>query len=88
MKSFRFGRSLRLGEIFTSTKPVLWSAMTSTTFSFFINPGIFVKKRLGYCWHFLVYVWVQWHVGLIHAPLRESSFLAATVLYPLLGVTW
>ena len=26
---------------------VLWSAMPSTTFSFFINPGLFVKTRYG-----------------------------------------
>ena len=36
---------LRLGEIFTSMITVLWSAMPSTTFSFFINPGLFVKTR-------------------------------------------
>ena len=40
---FRFGRCLRWGEIFTSMITVLWSAMPSTTFSFFINPGLFVK---------------------------------------------
>ena len=45
MKNFRLGRCLRLGEIFTSMIIVLWSAMPSTTFSFFINPGLFVKTR-------------------------------------------
>ena len=42
---FRFGRCLHLGEMFTSMMTVLWSAMLSTTFSFFINPGLFVKTR-------------------------------------------
>ena len=36
--NFRLGRCLRLGEIFTSMITVLWSAMPSTTFSFFIKP--------------------------------------------------
>ena len=45
MNLFRLGRCLRLGEIFTSMITVLWSAMPSTTFSFFINPGLFVKTR-------------------------------------------
>ena len=40
---FHLGRCLRLGEIFTSMIIVLWSAMPSTTFSFFINPDLFVK---------------------------------------------
>ena len=30
MKIFRFGRCLRLGEIFTSMKTVLWSAGSET----------------------------------------------------------
>ena len=44
MTFFRLGRCLRLGEIFTSIT-VLWIAMPSTTFSFFTNPGLFVKTR-------------------------------------------
>jgi len=47
MKGIRFGRclSMALGEIFTSMITVLWSAMPSTTFSFFINPRLFMKTR-------------------------------------------
>ena len=45
MNFFRLGRCLCLGEIFTSMITVLWSAMPSTTFSFFINSGLFVKTR-------------------------------------------
>ena len=42
MKIVRFGRCLRLGEIFTSMITVLWSAMPSTMLIYFINPGLFV----------------------------------------------
>ena len=45
MNILRFGRCLCLGEMITSMMTVLWSAMPSTTFSFFINTGLFVKTR-------------------------------------------
>ena len=89
MKFFRLGRCLRLGEIFTSMIIVLWSAMPSTTFSFFINPGLFVKTRSR-----ILLAFPCLSVGSLTcwispcSSTRESSLLAATVLYPLLGVTW
>ena len=89
MKFFRLGRCLRLGEIFTSMIIVLWSAMPSTTFSFFINPGLFVKTRSR-----ILLAFPCLRVGSLTCLIspcsstRESSLLAATVLYPLLGVTW
>ena len=85
---FRLGQCLRLGEIFTSTITVLWSAMPSTTFSFFINPGLFVKTRSR-----ILLAFPCLRVGSLTcwispcSSTRESSLLAATVLYPLLGVT-
>ena len=86
---FRLGRCLRLGEILTSMITVLWSAMQSTTFSFFINPGLFVKTRTRILLAFpclLVGSLTCWISPC--SSTRESSLLAATVLYPLLGVTW
>ena len=88
---FRLGRCLRFGEIFTSMITVLWSAMPSTTFSFFINPGLFVKTRSR-----ILLAFPCLRVGSLTcwispcSSTRESSLLAATVLYPLLGVsvTW
>ena len=87
MKFFRLGQCLR--EIFTSMIIVLWSAMPSTTFSFFINPGLFVKTRSR-----ILLAFPCLRVGSLTcwispcSSTRESSLLAATVLYPLLGVTW
>ena len=84
MTFFRLGRYLRLGEIFTSMITVLWSAMPSTTFSFFI-----VKTRSRILLSFpclrvgSLTCWIS-----PCSSTRESSLLAATVLYPLLGVTW
>ena len=84
MKFFRLGRCLRLGEIFTSMIIVLWSA-----FSFFINPGLFVKTRSR-----ILLAFPCLRVGSLTcwispcSSTRESSLLAATVLYPLLDVTW
>ena len=63
---FRLGRCLHLGEIFTSMITVLWSAMPSTTFSFFINTGLFVKTRSRILLAFLCL-----RVGLVRVPLRE-----------------
>ena len=89
MNFCRLGRCLRLGEIFTSMIIVLWSAMPSTTFSFFINPGLFVKTRSR-----ILLAFPCLRVGSLTcwispcSSTRESSLLAATVLYPLLGVTW
>ena len=85
MKNFRFGRCFRLGEIFTSMITVLWSAMPSTRFNFFINPGLFVKTR---SWILLAFPCLR--VGSLTCWIspcystRESSLLATTVLYPLL----
>ena len=45
MTYFRFGRCLRLGEMFTLMMTVLWSAVPSTTFSLFSNPVLFVNTR-------------------------------------------
>ena len=88
MKILRFGRCLRLGEIFTSMITVLWSDMPSTTFTFFINPDLFVKTRSR-----ILLAFPCLRVGSLTcwispcSSTRESSLLAATVLYPLLGVT-
>ena len=85
---FRFGRGLHLREIFTSMITVLWSAMPSTAFSFFINPGLFVKTRST-----ILLAFPCLRVGSLTcwispcSSTSESSLLAATVLYPLLGVT-
>ena len=89
MNFFHFGRCLPLGEIFTSMTTVVWSAMPSTTFSVFINPGLFVKatSRILLAFPYLrvgsLTCWIS-----PCSSTRESSLLAATVLYPLLGVTW
>ena len=91
MTMFRFGRCLRLCEIFTSMINVLWSAMAMpyTTFSFFINPGLFVKTRSR-----ILLAFPCLRVGSLTcwispcSSMRENSLLAATVVYPLLGVTW
>ena len=89
MKCFHFGRCFRLGEVFTSMITVLWSAMPSTTFSFFINPGLFVKTISK-----ILLAFPCLRVGSLTcwispcSSTRESSLLAATVLYPLLVVTW
>ena len=73
---------LRLGEMFTSMMTVLWSAMPSTIFSFFINPGLFVKTRSRILLAFpclrvgsLTY-WIS-----PYSSTKESSLLAATVVY-------
>ena len=61
----------RLGEIFTSMITVLCSAMPSTTFSFFINPGLFLKTRSR-----ILLAFPCLRVGsltLVHVPLRERE---------------
>ena len=86
MKILYFGRYLHLSEMLTSMLTVLWSAMPSTTFSFFISPGLFVKTR---SWILLAFpclpvdsliCWIS-----PGSSTKESSLLAATVPYPLLG---
>ena len=82
---------MRLGEIFTSMITLLWSAMPSTTFSFFSNPGLFVKTRSRILLAFpclRVGSLTCWISPCSSTRERESSLLAVSVPYPLLGVTW
>ena len=88
-ENLSFRAMFAFGGIFTSMITVLWSAMPSTTFSFFINPGLFVKTRSRILLAFpclcvgSLTCWIS-----PCSSTKESSWLAATVLYPLLGVTW
>ena len=82
MKYFRFGRCLRVVEMFTSIITVLWSALPSTTFNVYIYPGLFVKTRstiLLACLCLRVGSLTCWISPC--SSTRESSLFAATVLY-------